>query len=385
MSDQAILNSVRQALALARIGVNADNRGDYTVAISNYREASNLLNSPDDLSTLNDEHYQAMLEKSKQYQARADVLESLLNQQNGAAVSSPTKENIVFVEETLSGVPTDPVPAFASYKPFWLMRVLSKTITTGAYLTPKLYIPKSVWQQTGCKMLAITIKIQSLMELQESLSKLKVYARDDNALPFDRKNIDAISKEMDKEEKGWAGKVKKLGTSLAKGAVRLAPSSKLVINLYCDSTMKIYYILVLVIFINVSQSVELWKYEEDRWMLYAYDNEDSNYLRVKVDVSKGETMRFAMIFPASHTLFKYTLDVRSDDLEEKINYVDNLGQHYKGNTPHKFENCGNNHYEFRIINRNILFDGDYVFHMKREGQCTEKSTPQNLFYVLDSN
>ncbi|GAM22577.1 hypothetical protein SAMD00019534_057520 [Acytostelium subglobosum LB1] len=252
--NQAILNSVRQALALARIGVNADNRGDYAAAITNYREAANLLNSPEDLTTLNDEHYQAMLEKAKQYQARADVLESLLNQQNGAAAASPTKENIVFVEEIPSGLSADTVPAFASYKPFWLMRVLSKTITTGAYLTPKLYIPKAVWQQTGCKILAITAKIQSLVELQEYLAKLKTLSTKESDMPFDRKNMDTIAKETDifcsqldiiqnalhfhlsfipeikiekKEEKGWAGKVKKLGTSLAKGAVRLAPSSKL--------------------------------------------------------------------------------------------------------------------------------------------------------------
>ncbi|EGG24529.1 microtubule interacting and transport domain-containing protein [Cavenderia fasciculata] len=237
--NQAILNSVRQALALARIGVNADNRGDYSVAITNYREASNLLNSPEDLTALNDEHYQAMLEKSRQYQARADVLEALLNQSNGV-VNSPAKENIVFVEETPSGLQSDPIPAFASYKPFWLMRVLSKTITGGAYLTPRLYIPKSVWQQTGCKLVAVQTKIQSLAEVSELISKLRsIASSSDSSNPvIDKKNIDNNSLhfhlsfipevKIEKiNEKSWAGKMKKFGNSLAKGAVRLAPSSKI--------------------------------------------------------------------------------------------------------------------------------------------------------------
>eukprot|EP01132_Coremiostelium_polycephalum_P004922 gene4922-6136_t len=254
--NQAVLNSVRQALALARIGVNADNRGDYTVAISNYREASNLLSSSEELSNLTEEHYQAMLEKSKQYQNRADILESLLLGQSGQTTT--TKENIVFVEESPlgngNGLLLDPIPAFPSYKPFWLMRVLSKTITTGAYLTPRLYIPKSVWNQTGCKFLAVQTKINSLAALLECLSKLKEYSTDGGNLPFDKSNLEAVSKEIDSfcsqldviqnglhfhlsfipeikiekvNEKGWATKMKKFGNSLAKGAVRLAPSSKL--------------------------------------------------------------------------------------------------------------------------------------------------------------
>ncbi|KYQ90058.1 hypothetical protein DLAC_11736 [Tieghemostelium lacteum] len=267
VNNQNILNSVRQALALARIGVNADNRGDYSVAIHNYREASNLLNSSEDATALNNEHYSAMLEKSKQYLARADMLEQLLAGQNGQKEEKSSKENIVFIEETPMGTQggggamqtLDPIPAFPTYKPFWLMRVLSKTIKSGAYLTNRLYIPKTVWQQTGCKFLAIQTKINSLEVLLECLQSLKKYSVDSSSspsgIPFDKKNMETVSKEMDSfcsqldviqnglhfhlsfipeikiekvnESKGWAKKMKKFGNSLAKGAVRLAPSSKL--------------------------------------------------------------------------------------------------------------------------------------------------------------
>lgn len=276
--NPTVLNSVRQALALARIGVNADNRGDYAVAIHNYREASNLLNASEDLSTLNDEHYKTMIEKSKQYLDRADMLEQLLQGQQGGATS--TKENFTFVEEIpiVSSGFLDPIPAFPSYKPFWLMRVLSKTIKSGAYLTPRLYIPKSIWQQTGCKFTAVETKIKSLEVLQECLQNLKKLhiqhtpppsshqsdqqssqqqqqsQHNHSSLPFDKNNIETVSKETDSfcsqldiiqnslhfhlsfipeikiekvNEKGWANKMKKFGNSLAKGAVRLAPSSKL--------------------------------------------------------------------------------------------------------------------------------------------------------------
>ncbi len=40
-----------------------------------------------------------------------------------------------------------PPPASIVFKPFWLMRVLSKTISTGGYLTPKIYVPKAVWYE----------------------------------------------------------------------------------------------------------------------------------------------------------------------------------------------------------------------------------------------
>lgn len=39
----------------------------------------------------------------------------------------------------------DPPPASAIRRPFWLMRVLAATMRQGAYLTPKLFVPRDVW------------------------------------------------------------------------------------------------------------------------------------------------------------------------------------------------------------------------------------------------
>ncbi|CAJ0921154.1 2243_t:CDS:10, partial [Entrophospora sp. SA101] len=46
-------------------------------------------------------------------------------------------------------------------KPFWLIRLLEQTITTGGYLTKKLYIPPNLWLQGHSKLNALETKISS--------------------------------------------------------------------------------------------------------------------------------------------------------------------------------------------------------------------------------
>jgi hypothetical protein len=39
----------------------------------------------------------------------------------------------------------EPVPAAPILRPFWLMRILAQSMRTGAYFTPRLYVPRALW------------------------------------------------------------------------------------------------------------------------------------------------------------------------------------------------------------------------------------------------
>ncbi|XP_004343103.1 hypothetical protein CAOG_07244 [Capsaspora owczarzaki ATCC 30864] len=59
------------------------------------------------------------------------------------------------------GSSPDPPPPSPFHRPYWLMRVLLRTMTTGGYLTPKLYVPRQVWFQTGLKLTSVSSKFMS--------------------------------------------------------------------------------------------------------------------------------------------------------------------------------------------------------------------------------
>jgi hypothetical protein len=60
--------------------------------------------------------------------------------------------------------PTD--GAFANVsairRPFYLMRQILASMDGGAYVTPRLYIPKTVWTQSGVKLVAVETKVRML-------------------------------------------------------------------------------------------------------------------------------------------------------------------------------------------------------------------------------
>jgi len=176
---------------------------------------------------------------------------------------SPPKE-IEFGEEPPTGSLPEAHPTLDILKPFWLMRVWSKTITYGGYVTPKLYIPKVLWYQSGCKFAALQTKLSSCEALVESLAKLKESGGESlereldnfstqldviqNSLHFHLAFIAEVKKE-EKEKAGWGSRMKKLGDSLAKRAVRLASSQR-------DESYD--YILLLKAVFEEAQFIEEW-------------------------------------------------------------------------------------------------------------------------------
>lgn len=45
----------------------------------------------------------------------------------------------------------EPEPDNTLRRPYWVLRLLRRTVTFGGYLTPRLYVPKNVWEQDGAK------------------------------------------------------------------------------------------------------------------------------------------------------------------------------------------------------------------------------------------
>ncbi|KAK4701592.1 hypothetical protein P7C70_g4638, partial [Phenoliferia sp. Uapishka_3] len=55
---------------------------------------------------------------------------------------------------------TVPIPPLR--RPFHLMRQILQSIESGAYVTPRLYVPKQMWSQTGVKLVAVETKVRML-------------------------------------------------------------------------------------------------------------------------------------------------------------------------------------------------------------------------------
>ncbi|KAM0749854.1 hypothetical protein T439DRAFT_381412 [Meredithblackwellia eburnea MCA 4105] len=56
--------------------------------------------------------------------------------------------------------PTFPLPPLR--RPFHLMRQICQSIESGAYITPRLYVPKQMWSQAGVKLVAVETKVRML-------------------------------------------------------------------------------------------------------------------------------------------------------------------------------------------------------------------------------
>jgi hypothetical protein len=70
-------------------------------------------------------------------------------------------------------------PASVHLRPFWFMRILSKSIQSGGYITPKLYVPKAVWFQAGAKLSSIQTKTASWETINDCILRFKDLKEDE--------------------------------------------------------------------------------------------------------------------------------------------------------------------------------------------------------------
>ncbi|CAJ0745238.1 21092_t:CDS:2 [Entrophospora sp. SA101] len=112
------------------------------------------------------------------------------------------------------GLPELP-PNDIHLKPFWLMRLLERTMTTGGYLTPKLYIPRHLWLQGHAKLNALETKISSCDVVLNCLLRLtKSSINDMDALAKELEGIDLI---LDGLQNSLARKISYIESTTGKG------------------------------------------------------------------------------------------------------------------------------------------------------------------------
>lgn len=173
-----MVQRVTNALALARAAVEADRNAEYTAAIWKYKEVVVMLEA--DLPNMPLEVRPAATEHTSRYRSRVAALEKVLakrpeSSSGGVAIRRKEQAKVPFVEEMIHSATAkmmEAPPNSNIARPFWLIKVLNTTITTGGFITPKLYISRTVWSQPGAKFNAVQHKIAALQALYEALSKL---------------------------------------------------------------------------------------------------------------------------------------------------------------------------------------------------------------------
>ncbi|CAG8481186.1 4234_t:CDS:2 [Ambispora gerdemannii] len=89
-----------------------------------------------------------------------------------------------------TGLP-EPPPTDVHMRPFWLMRILERTMTTGGYLTKKLFVPNNMWVQANVKLASVEAKLSSCDVIYNCLLRLEKTTIDD---------LDSLVKELDSIE-----------------------------------------------------------------------------------------------------------------------------------------------------------------------------------------
>jgi len=188
---------------------------------------------------------------ARQYGQRIEVLGTVLPSPEETFVknlSELTDHNWLEDEESINIPLPEPPPTQIFYKSFWLMRVLATTIQTGGHLTPRIYVPKSVWYQSGAKFTEINTKAASCFAINETLVRLKeinvahkdLVTKELETFVIQLSHIqNSLSKalyyipeykekeKLDKKEKRFGQAIKKMGVVVAKSVGMVKGRSKL--------------------------------------------------------------------------------------------------------------------------------------------------------------
>ena len=64
----------------------------------------------------------------------------------------------------------EPPPTSSLQLPYWQMRVVMNTIVNGGFITPTVFVPKSVWMQLGVKFSGLSTKTAAFQEIVSVLT-----------------------------------------------------------------------------------------------------------------------------------------------------------------------------------------------------------------------
>jgi len=168
-----LLAVVKQARLYAVAAVQADMAGDYPSAAANYRAAVKSLKN--EVANVPPEDSQAFNDRIVMYERRAELIELM------KLGITPEKEDeharLPYVRPTKESFP-DPLPDDDASRTFWLFRVLIKTLTTGGFIAPRIFVPRDVWyaQLPSVRLDQLPLKCGACFTILEYLQKLQQIA-----------------------------------------------------------------------------------------------------------------------------------------------------------------------------------------------------------------
>lgn len=242
MSDQT-REALKQAIATLQEAHAADMNSQSETAFMLYLSARSRLEST--AASLPDAHQVVIQRHLESIRPRMDALRA--ERVRAAAMSSSTDHGsnekgassssssnaLTFPSFPVPFLPVmvapvaDPklaVPYATVLRPFWLMRSISRSMQSGAYLTPDLYVPKAVWTQDGAtsvipflgpKVKFLSLLCEALEPLHQQVQSLSDTARVRSTLETICVTADELKSLFDDE----VGRVKRTDA--------LAPRSKL--------------------------------------------------------------------------------------------------------------------------------------------------------------
>ncbi|KAI9011249.1 hypothetical protein BC832DRAFT_333800 [Gaertneriomyces semiglobifer] len=110
------------------------------------------------------------------------------------APSQSLFESILTPEPFLSE-PPDPPPPNPLQRPFYYMRLLAQSISTGGFITPSLYIPRQLWLQPASKFVALEAKQSAVDQLLNVILRAKAVDATDTRILL--RELDAIVAALD--------------------------------------------------------------------------------------------------------------------------------------------------------------------------------------------
>jgi len=262
-----------EAIQKARLACELDENLNYEQAIVLYKQARSLMES--ELGQLTKDDHTVLSDYMLKYQRRIDLLQTFLPKQINMADKKTGWERPLFPiefeeEEIIEEAPEVP-PQSVYHRPYWMMRILAKTMSSGGFLTSSLYVPHTLWYQSGIKFTAIQVKYAGCETTLDSLLKLKDGdINDSQSLSKDLLNfctqLDAIQntlarhlsfvpeiKKGDNKESSVLQSLANFSNAIQKGVSRLG-ANVLQTKIEDDTD----YIQMLLNIFEHSQYIELW-------------------------------------------------------------------------------------------------------------------------------
>jgi hypothetical protein len=185
IAAEAVDASLQVALQILQQATAADTEGATDIAVRLYSEAVVRLEQV--AAVVPSEHASVLQKHATSTKQRVDVLKQ--EKTIGGGVVSigaqyfpqfpfPFSAQPLPVLDERSYAPPPPI-----LRPFWLMRLLSQSMQSGSYITPSVYLSKTVWLQDGATTVIAGIppKVKYLSALCELLHDVQLLSPHDSS------------------------------------------------------------------------------------------------------------------------------------------------------------------------------------------------------------